>query len=376
MLMMKKLYLRRVYLPLLFFGLCGVTACSSGPGMQLRNTQPEPTTQAVPLKFVSITPDLISKLKAQTVQDQLAEQQQLRKLAQYSPGPYQVGISDQLGIVVWGSTELNNPMGASVASTSPHYTVEDDGSIFYPYVGKIHVANKTVAQIRNTLTKRFAEIIKKPQVSIEVATFNSQYVNVVGEVNTPNILPLTNVRLSTGDAINKVGGANKNGDLAHGLLRRNGVAYRLDLKNDTVAQHLYLKPADVLAVPNFDNFKVYALGEVKAPGSIILRTPSTLAEVLSEAQGLNQTTSNSEQIFVLRNTANGPIAYQLAAKDAGQLLLAQQFSIEANDIIYVGTYQPTALYRIFSQFLPLTTNMYNLTMSTRAVQALHNDNWR
>jgi polysaccharide biosynthesis/export protein len=136
---------------------------------------------------------------------------------------YHIGPLDVLNVVVWSHPELTMPIGSSVnlynldravnplLQTNPQESgipVNGQGEIFFPYVGKIKVAELTVEQARMKITTGLTKYLRRPQVSVRVAAFNSKRVNIVGEVMQPGVRPITDKPLSILDAINLCGGIN------------------------------------------------------------------------------------------------------------------------------------------------------------------------
>lgn len=69
--------------------------------------------------------------------------------------------------------------------------VEQDGTISFPYVGRLKVSGLTedqVAAIIKTALER-ADVVKQPQVLVSLVNFGSQ-ISVEGAVATPGLLPL------------------------------------------------------------------------------------------------------------------------------------------------------------------------------------------
>lgn len=158
-------------------------------------------------------------------------------LLQYftTPNEYKVGIYDVLGIEVYDHPELspsfdptnsaliqpgqaNNQylqQGSSVQQGSGYY-VNTEGNILFPILSDIHVAGLTVEQIRAKLTDRLSKYIRYPIVSVKILTFNSQRINVLGEVMIPGVRPIGDRPLSVLDAISLAGGINQaTADMRH-----------------------------------------------------------------------------------------------------------------------------------------------------------------
>jgi polysaccharide export outer membrane protein len=93
-----------------------------------------------------------------------------------APTDYTVGSDDLLLITVFDEPSL-----------SGEFTVDADGDISYPLLGRIEVRNRTLRQIEDDLTARLktGKLLVNPQVSVIVKAFRSQTVYVTGEVRNP-----------------------------------------------------------------------------------------------------------------------------------------------------------------------------------------------
>jgi polysaccharide biosynthesis/export protein len=120
-----------------------------------------------------------------------------------------------------------------------------------------------------------------------------------------------------------------------------------------------LANGDVLTVPDRQNRKVFLLGELAQPKSLLLRRSGvTLAEVLGEAGGPNPLSSNAGQIYVIRaDPVNNALVYQLDAREPTALILADRFEIMPRDMVYVNPTSLTRLGRAIGQLLPTVTGV-------------------
>ena len=123
---------------------------------------------------------------------------------------YLVGAEDILNIVVWDHPELTTPEGQYRSAQETGILVNADGTIFFPFAGTLQASGKTVEVLRKEITKKLAKYIQQPQISVRVAEFNSQKIQVMGEVAQPKVEPVTNVPLNLMTAINAAGGISQN----------------------------------------------------------------------------------------------------------------------------------------------------------------------
>ncbi|MCC1495732.1 polysaccharide biosynthesis/export family protein [Alcanivorax sp. 1008] len=280
---------------------------------------------------------------------------------------YLVGPGDVLNITIWGHPELTIPAGSMRSAEEAGNWVHADGTIFYPYVGKIEVAGLNVATIRDLIAQKLRRYIEDPQVDVSVAAFRSQRVYVTGAVGSPGPVPVTNVPLRLLDALIAVGDVSAEADWQRAVLTRDGKKYQLSLSSlyvdgDT-RQNILLQHGDVLHLPSNKDGKVFVLGEVNKPASVVMdRNGLTLAGALADAGSIRELSANARGIFVMRaGEENGEPridVFQLNARSATALVLADHFQMQPRDIVYV-TAAPIARWnRIISNLLPTVNALY------------------
>lgn len=279
---------------------------------------------------------------------------------------YQVGPGDVLQITVWDHPELTIPAGSLRSSEESGNWVHNDGTIFYPYVGIINVEGFKVTEIRDMITERLSRYIENPQVDVSVAAFRHKRIYVTGEVDEPGLYPVTNVPTRLIDAIGEAGGLTTAADWSSVVLTRNGKDYRLSLRDiyqyGNTSQNVLLQPNDVVNVNPVTDAKVFVLGEVGQASSLQMgRNGLTLAEALAENGSFNQQESDASGVFVFRKAPmgadHGIDIYQLNAKDAAALVMADSFDLRERDIVYVTAAPLVKWNRVLRLLVPSMTTL-------------------
>lgn len=278
---------------------------------------------------------------------------------------YRIGPGDIVNVTVWDHPELTIPAGSFRSAEQSGTLVAEDGTIFYPYVGTLKVSGMTVGEMRNLLANRLSRVIEKVQLDVRVISFRSKRIYVVGEVVKPGLQAIDDIRMTMLEAINRAGGVTAEADHGSVLLTRGGVTYRVDLQalyeNGDTTQNIQLEPGDVVNVPDRSGNKIFVLGEVSKPGSFVMnKRRATLAEALSDAGFVNQTTSAPGWIYVMRTRDGNSELFHLNATTPDALLLAESFPLQPRDIVYVDVADIARWNRVISNILPTSTMLYNL----------------
>jgi polysaccharide export outer membrane protein len=92
------------------------------------------------------------------------------------------GANEQTAALLNTYSTTNNPSATAGTNAATGYTVDLNGDIEFPIMGKIHAAGLTKEEFRDRLRERVSKYLKDPLVSVKFLNFRF---TVLGEVKTP-----------------------------------------------------------------------------------------------------------------------------------------------------------------------------------------------
>lgn len=205
---------------------------------------------------------------------------------------YRVAPSDILSINVWQHPEFNfgsslytiptngtvgaTPQAENIQST---YLVNADGYIYFPLIGYVQVADRTIEQLRARLSAKLKKYVPNPQINIQVAKYRGQ--------------------------------------------------------------------------------KVYVLGDVAKPGNLSINDQQmTIADALAKSGWIDSQSADPGHIYVIRGSFIEPQVFWLNAKTPDKFLLAERFTMQPKDILFVSSAPIARWNRVWSQILPTIQSIW------------------
>jgi len=156
-----------------------------------------------------------------------------------------LGAGDEFDVRVYGEEDL-----------STNYVVQPDGTIDFPYLGSVEVAELAPHAVAELLEERLREgqVLVRPHVSIVVTEYRSGQISVSGAVRSPGNYSVT-PGLTGLQAIGLAGGttdlANRDGAIV--TRRVNGSMRRFSVPLDQItigdSDDFPVQPGDILFVP-------------------------------------------------------------------------------------------------------------------------------
>lgn len=120
-----------------------------------------------------------------------AGQDALDQLALVPPPQERIRVGDTLRIVRdAGEMPTLSAFNVSTIYELTLFTVLNDGSIYYPFIGNVPVARRTPGDVAEELTSRLKEVYRQPKVTVNINNAPGNTVFVGGAVRNPSAVPI------------------------------------------------------------------------------------------------------------------------------------------------------------------------------------------
>lgn len=352
-------------------------------------------------RLIPVTPNLVMQLaleKSQSSAPAAEDELPLTAAADYA---YRIKAGDILSISVPSIVSFNSANAPSIlGDQGQQYLVYNDGTIYLPFSGPVSVVNRTLRNAQEAVVSALSGYLRSPQVVVTVQQYRSQRVMVTGQVDRPGYMPITDVpltligALSTSGAISDRRGAtdprlvgspttqvslqNEYPDLSKVVLKRAGKSHVIDvhsiLNSGDTQKDPILLDGDTVVVPSVRRANIFVLGEIQRTGLMEVNIDQIdLATVIMSGGGINQLTANPSRVYVIRGEAQKPLVYQLDAGTPDGMLLAREFALQPNDVIYVAETGSTRWNRSLQQIMPTVQGLLSTAIIANTVDDLKNN---
>ena len=348
----------------LVFVVLGAAACSSVPSVGPSRKEIENAASVVssPLQIIDVTDDIAGQLRQRQQRGSFANSFELSPAANSLVGPgdtLEINIWEAPPATLFGGGDLGAKSGSSIATsrvtTLPEQIVSTQGRISVPFAGAIGAAGRSTSQIEEEIVKKLKGKANQPQVIVRLLRNTSAMVTVVGEVTNSTRMALSPRGERVLDAVAAAGGAKPAVNKTTLQLTRGNttVAMPLDSVIRDPRQNVPLLAGDVLTAL-FQPLSFTALGATGKNDEINFEAQGiTLAQALGRLGGLQDSRSDAQGVFVFRYetpaaldwpkqpvslTKDGmvPVIYRINLKDPNSFFVAQTFSMENKDLVYVS----------------------------------------
>lgn len=330
--------------------------------------------------------------------------------------PYEIGVGDVIVLATPRSASSIEELSGLLASQNQRqgYTVQDDGAITVPDVGRVQLAGLDLEAAESEIFQALVSSQLDPTFNIEIAEFNSKRISVGGAVALPQALPITLAPLTLKEVIAISGGTTSlDTQFTTVRLYRNGTLYQvpyedlqtidditliandsifvdtsyqleqaqnyfaeqitlLQLRQETRSQALSQLQAEInlrrdalseartsfqarLEADAVERDYVYLTGEVTLQGRFPLPfgRQASLADALFVQGGPLPATGNPAEIYLLRgNKHNRVTAFHLDGSNPINMINATKLQLRPNDIVFVSEQPVTRWSRVMEQLVP------------------------
>jgi len=260
---------------------------------------------------------------------------------------YRLRVGDVVTITVFNGNKLAPEL------TATNVSVPGNGDVSLPPIGKIHLLDRTVFDIQESVAQKFKDdgYLANPNVGCVITHYEPRVAFLIGAIRGEVVLPIhRNMRII--EVLAKAGTLGSLGaDFSHVKVRRVGVdgqPFPFDvnvediLERNQEQQNVVIFENDIIIVPKLEEASpqsaewVYVLGKVHAPGRqpiIKGRTPFSLTKLIALC-GDFQEFADRTKVKIIRQT---PTGREQIPVDFDDIIEGKRpdFELKPDDLVFV-----------------------------------------
>ncbi len=258
------------------------------------------------------------------------------------PNDYRVSLNDEIRVILTGTKEgiYNLKVGL-------------DGSILFPELGSVQIANKTLGELKEHLSELIRKSYVGVDINISLTSVSAKKIAIIGAVKKPGsyvVNPFTTIS----NALSYSGGLEDYASLRKIKLKKsNGDSYIFDLYDLLIfgdrSKDITVSAGDTILVESSNKF-IEIKGEVIRPKIYEYTSNDKFSDLIDFALGINR---NGDKNNITANISLDGIS--LTKK------ISKESRIENQDIIslYVGSKVTVKMQDVFVAGKSVTTGFYS-----------------
>jgi polysaccharide export outer membrane protein len=270
----------------------------------------------------------------------------------------------------------------------PNQSVDENGNISIPFAGLVPAAGKTIPEVEKIVQDRLKNRAIEPQVVVALKEQHATIVSILGEVNSPGSLSLSQSGEKLLELIARAGGPKYPPNETWIIMQRNGKKTR-GLLSRVLAdpkQNIFIRPRDQVYLQR-ETATFTAVGASGSNGLFPFDNEHiTLSQAIGRAGGLLDTQANPAAVFIYRledrpflekigvdiSRYEGqkiPAVYSVDMLDSTGLLLASSFQMREKDAIFVGNAKSVEFLKFLTVVNATAATQSNVMSAGRATAA-------
>ena len=208
---------------------------------------------------------------------------------------YIIGVQDSVNVTVWENADLTGK-----------FTVQPDGAITLPLVGRVKAAGLSLSGFETQLTRALADgFLIEPRVAVTLDAHRGRRIFIFGAVSSPGAYALPEGQTLI-EALVRAGYATASqvvvvrpkrpssgptlpenaGDAE--VIRVNLKELEKDVEQGSLARNIPLQDGDTVFIPRSDPTRIFVTGQIRTPGAYSITENTSVLQALALAGGVTE----------------------------------------------------------------------------------------